>query len=80
MSAYAYSLLHEERPNIEKEAVTGRIESAVAKLEGGGTFLRQIGVGIIVWILSLFILLVIAWAAARFGIDIIDVFPRASAP
>lgn len=76
MDAYVFSVISEERPNIEKAAITRRIEEAVSKLEGNGTILKQIGLGIFVWVVSLVILVVVAWGAQKFGIDLLDVLPR----
>jgi len=78
LDAYVLSVIREEQPNIEKLAITGRIEQAVTRLEGRGVLFRDFGVGILAWVASLFLLFLAAWAAQKFGIDLLDVLPVGS--
>lgn len=72
LGEFAGSLLDEERPEIEKEAITGRVEAAAQKIESQGTLAAQIKIGVVSTMISTFTLVALAIGIRLFGIDLID--------
>lgn len=72
LDGYAQAVVASERPAIEKNAITGRVEQAAQKLESWPSVWKQIGTGIASWVASLVLLLIAAWGAKTLGIDVIE--------
>jgi len=70
--AFADSILEDARPEIEKGAITARVEAAVGKIEGFSAFWRQVASGLLSSIITTAILIILTLAVAFFGIDLVD--------
>jgi len=72
LASYAEQIVIAEAPEIARRAVAGEIEAGVDRLESGFSFLKQLGIGVLSWLVSLVILLLVSWAAKTMGIDLLS--------
>lgn len=70
--AFANTFLEDERPRIEREAITARIEAAARSVEQSGSFLSLLKVGVVSTIITSALLALLAFGTQFFGIDLID--------
>ncbi|WP_151719331.1 hypothetical protein [Gemmobacter serpentinus] len=70
--AFADQMVEEVKPDIEKEAITARIEAATAKISGAGSFAKQMLSGLTASLITTFVLIILTIASALFGVDPID--------
>lgn len=70
--AFANEVLEDERPEIEKEAITARIEAAALTVSGSASFWKQVQVGLASSLITTAVLIVLTVALALFGVDPLD--------
>lgn len=72
LGEYAGTLIDNERPYIEEEAISGRIEAAATRIESSGKFWKLVWQTVISSLLTTGILVILAFGVEIFGIDLID--------
>lgn len=70
--AFANTFLEDERPRIEREAITSRIESAARSIEESGSFLSLLKIGVVSTVVTSALLALLAFGTQFFGIDLVD--------
>lgn len=70
--AFANEVLEDERPEIEKAAITAKIEAAARTVSGSASFMKQLGAGLVSSLITTFVLIVLTIAIALFGVDPLD--------
>jgi hypothetical protein len=70
--AFASTYVEENRPKIEKDAITLRIEQAADSIESSGGFLSLLKVGVASTIITSALLALLAFGTQYFGIDLVD--------
>jgi len=73
LNEYGEQIVDAVRSDLHEEAITEEIASGLKRMESGGTLFRQIGTGVLAWVVSLIILLLAAWAAKTLGVDLLSV-------
>lgn len=72
MIAFANQVAEEERPEIEREAITARVEAAASAVSGSASFGKQVLTGLVSSLITTFVLIILTVASALFGVDPID--------
>lgn len=70
--AFANEVVEDERPLIEEEAITARIEAAASKVSGAASFGKQLLTGLASALITTCVLIVLTVAIALFGVDPLD--------
>lgn len=70
--AFANQVVEEERPEIELEAITARIETAASSVSGSASFGKQVFTGLVASLITTFVLILLTVASALFGVDPLD--------
>lgn len=70
--SFANQVVEEERPEIEHEAITARIEAAASKVSGSASFGKQVFTGLVASLITTFVLILLTIATALFGVDPLD--------
>lgn len=78
--AYANQMIVGARPQIEREAVEGRIDAAAKKIEQSGSFLSAIKAGVVSTLINTAILILLAVGIRLIGIDLLSVYTSLGGP
>lgn len=78
--AFAEQIKESSRSQIEKEAITSRIEAASAKIGANASLWRQIGFGIVATAINTLVLLLLAIGVRLLGIDLLEVISKFPSP
>lgn len=70
--SFANQVVEDERPEIEQEAITARIEAAASSVSGSASFGKQVLTGLVSSLITTFVLIVLTVAIALFGVDPLD--------
>lgn len=70
--AFANQTVDDARPDIEREAITARVEKAAAEIGSQASFWKQVGFGIVATAINTLILIVLAVGIRLAGIDVLD--------
>lgn len=70
--AFANKVLEDARPEIEREAITSRIEASARTVSGSASFGKQLLTGLASSLITTFVLIVLTIAIALFGVDPLD--------
>ena len=69
---FSDSLIDDITPEIQAEAVTGRIEAAASKVEKAGSFVSLVFSGTVSTLISTSVLTLLVVATTLFGVDVLD--------
>lgn len=72
MISFANRVLEDARGEIEREAITTRIETAASAVSGSASFGKQVLTGLVSSLITTFVLIVLTVAIALFGVDPLD--------
>lgn len=72
--AYANQMVIQARPEIEREAVEGRIDTAAKKIEQSGSFLASVRAGLVSTLINTAILILLAVGIRLIGIDLLSAY------
>lgn len=78
--AFANQTVDEARPDIEREAITVRVEKAASEIGSKASFWKQVGFGIVATAINTLILIILAVGVRLAGIDFLDVLQEIGAP
>ena len=78
--SFANQVVDDEREQIQREAITTRIEAAASTISGAAAFGKQVLTGLVASLITTFILIVLAVATALFGVDLLEGVSRLVAP
>lgn len=70
--AFANQILEDERPRIEQEAITARVEAAASSVSGSAAFGKQVLSGLVSSMITTFVLIILTISIALFGVDLVD--------
>lgn len=69
---FANSFVEDEKPIIEKEAITDKVSDAVQKIENSSSFYSLCKIGVTSTLISSSFLALLAFGTHAFGIDLVD--------
>lgn len=72
LAAFAESIIFEETPEIQRDAIVGRIENSLSKIESQNSFSRQLLNSLISTFITTSVLIILVIGLKIFGIDVID--------
>ena len=72
--AYSQQMIEAQRPEIARQAISGRVEAAAAKIERAGSFASALKSGVVSTLINTAILLVLATGLRLFGIDLLTAY------
>ncbi|WP_123640212.1 hypothetical protein [Histidinibacterium lentulum] len=78
--AFANQTVDESRADIEREAITARIEKAATEVGSQTSFWKQVGFGIVATAINTLILIILAVGIRLSGIDFLDMLQEIGAP
>jgi len=78
--SFANQVVDDEREQIQREAITTRIEAAASTISGSAAFGKQVLTGLVASLITTFVLIVLAVATALFGIDLLEGVSRLVEP
>ena len=70
--SFANQVVEDERPTIEREAITARMEAAASAVSGSASFGKQVLTGLVSSLITTFVLILLTIATALFGVDPLD--------
>ena len=72
--AYSSQMVDQARPQIEREAVEGRIDAAANKIEGSASFISAIKAGVVSTLINTAVLILLAVGIRLIGIDLLSAY------
>jgi hypothetical protein len=78
--AFAEQTVESSRSEIEREAITSRIEAAANKIDSQTSLGRQVMSGIVATAITTLLYILLAIGIRLFGIDLLDVLDKLSTP
>lgn len=70
--SFANQVVDDEREQIQREAITARIEAAASVVSGSAAFGKQVLTALVASLITTFVLIVLAVATALFGVDLLE--------
>lgn len=67
-------MVDQARPQIEREAVEGRIDAAANKIEGSASFISAIKAGVVSTLINTAVLILLAVGIRLIGIDLLSAY------
>lgn len=72
--AYSQQMIDAAKPEIARQAISGRVEAAAGKIERAASFVNAVKSGVVSTLLNTAILIVLATGLRLFGIDLLTAY------